>query len=389
MKVLVIGAGAVGGVLCKLLAKEKRVSQIICCDIKEKIFNNKKIIFKKLDISDKNELLKFLKEEKPTIVVNALIPTFNRTILECCLASKVNYIDTASDWEVDPNPKAQSPYKVEQLDYDEAFKTEKILGMINSGVSPGLTNLLAKEASEKLDTIDSIKIRLIEDTRSDKLYFPWCVEWLLDELNWQPLVYRNNKFKKAPKFSEPEEFDFLEPFGRKKVCLVGQEEIGTIPLYIKTKNADLKIYDNQTEVTNFLTKLGLISDNKLKIGDFEISPKKFVAKLLERDKTHLPKKWEVKNAQFGLAVIAEGKKNNKKKEVRYTVAFPKDKDIDKLKIDANFISYPTALMLSLFILIFPKIKKFGVFPPEALGKNVRGEIIKELKKYCNFSFEIK
>jgi saccharopine dehydrogenase-like NADP-dependent oxidoreductase len=182
------------------------------------------------------------------------------------------------------------------------------------------------------------------------------------------------------RFSEPEVFDLKSPFGRKKVFLVGQEEIGTLPLYVKTKNADIKIYDSQWEITGFLVKLGLTSDKKADVGGFKISPAAFLSKLLMNDEKLLPKKLDIKNAQFGFAVIAEGKKKGKRKRVAYYVAFPEEEDIDEMKIDANFISYPTALMVKFFVMAMPHVKKFGVFPPEALNEEIRKSILAGIKK---------
>lgn len=382
MKVLILGYGSVGKVVSILLEKENSISEIICCDINIKEEKKEgKFIYKKINAKNKQELIDYLSEIKPDLLVNVLVPIFNEAILECCLLSKVNYIDTASFWDHDVDINAKSPYKVEQLEFNESFKNNKLIGLINSGVSPGLTNLIAKEASLHFDKLNSIKIRLIEDTRSDKLYFPWCVEWLLDEMNWEPLVYRNGKFRLAKRFSDEEDFDFTSPFGKKRVCLIGQEEIGTIPLFIKLKNADIKIYDSQSEITKFLLKLGLISDEKIEMDDVKISPRIFLSRLLEKDKRHIPNKWDIKNAQFGFSVVAEGIKNKKKKTIKYHISFPKEKDIDKLNLGANFISYPTALMLKLFIMEITKIKEYGVFPPEALNKEVRENILKNLKKY--------
>lgn len=387
MKVLIIGAGAVGGVLCKLLVKEKRVSQIFCCDIKKRTFNNK-IIFKRLDISNKNKLLKFLKEIRPDVVINAVLPVLNTLILECCLKSKTNYLDMAAFWDINQKEKAISPYKFEQLDFHKKFKEKNIVGLIDAGVSPGITNLLAREASEQLDIVDHIKIRLIEDTRSNKLLFSWSKEWLLDEIEWKPLIYENKKFKQVNNFSGEEEFVFPHPFGKRKVFLLAQDEVGSIPLYINVKNVDLKAFDNQEDVAKFLFKMGLTSHKKIKIKGVEISPVEFLCKLLPGVPDNFKDK-EFKNAQFVLVVEAIGKKKGKKRIIRYSAIFQEQREINKLKLNASFISYPTALSAKLFILSIPHIKNKGVFPPEALDKEVREEIIKELKKYCSFSFEIK
>jgi saccharopine dehydrogenase (NAD+, L-lysine forming) len=381
MKVLILGYGFVGSVLSKLLVKEKSISEIICCDIKIKEeIRAGKILFKKINASNNNELLELLEQVKPDLLVNLLIPKFNTSVMNCCLLKKINYIDTASNWEADSAINPKSPYKIEQLDFYEEFKNNKMIGLINSGVSPGLTNLLAKEASEQLDEIDSIKIRIIEDTRSDKLYFPWCIEWLIDEMNYEPLVYEDGKFRIAKRFSGAEDFTFPEPFGKKRICLISQEEVGTIPLNIQVKNVDIKAHDNQGDVAKFLVKLGLASDKKMQVDNIEISPRRFLSKLLSDEKRLIPEKWEIKNAQFGIVVTAEGKKDKKKKNAVYFASFPEEREIDTLNLNANFISYPTALSLKTFIMMFPGIKKFGIFPPETLDKNIRTKVLNELKK---------
>ncbi len=381
MNVLILGYGNVGKVLTRLLVKQEEVNELICCDISVKEEKKEgKISFKKINASNKKELIELLEKVKPDVLVNLLVPDFNNVVLECCLLTKTNYIDTASFWDFDQSPNSKSPYKVEQLEFHEGFKQNGIKGLVNAGASPGLTNLLAKEASDKLDNVNNIKIRIIEDTRSDKLYLPWCVEWLLDEINWEPLIFRNGKFKLVKRFSELEKFDFYEPFGKKKICLISQEEVGTIPLYIKVRNVDIKAYDSQSELAQFLIKLGLVSDKEIEIGDIKISPRIFLSRLLQQDKKTIPEKWHIANAQFGLTVIAEGKRNKKKKTVRYSVVFPKEKDIDKLELEANFISYPTALMLKLFVMALSQIKDFGVFPPEGLNKEIREIILKNLEK---------
>ena len=389
MRVLVIGTGAVGGVLCKLLAEGKEVEEVVCCDIKEnEKFNSKKIKFKKISVLDKQEFLKFLKEIKPDVVVNAVLPIFNTVILEYCLKAKTNYLDMASFWDFDKNPRARSPYKFEELDYHEKFKQNDIFGLMLAGVSPGITNLLAREASEQLDETDDIKMRLIEDTGGKELFFSWSKEWLIDEIDTKPLIYRDGKFKIVEPFTGEEEFDFPAPFNRRKVALLCQDEVGSIPLYIKVKNVDLKAYDNMGEVAKMLFNLGLTSKKKIEINKTEISPREFLCKVLpDVPKDFTKKKYE--NAQFVLVVEASGKKNGKKKTIRYSAIFPKQKEINKLKLNASFISYPTALAAKLFVLSIPKIKNKGVFPPEALDEDARQEIIKELKKYCKLNVQIK
>ncbi len=128
-----------------------------------------------------------------------------------------------------------------------------------------------------------------------------------------------------------------------------------------------------------MLRYGLISKKKIMIGDAEISPFEFICKIMPdvvsdyRDKKYY-------NAQFAFAVQASGKVNGKKKTIRYFVSFPKQKEINSLKLNANFISYPAALSAKLFIKSLHKLRNKGIIPPECLEKEVRKAILAELKK---------
>ncbi len=379
MKVVILGFGAVGSVLARLLSKEKEVEKIICCDIKFNFkIKNKKVSLKYLNILDKQKFLDFLNKTKPDVVVNTSLPKFNLDIMEICLKAKVNYLDTASFWDLDPNSKARVPYKMEQLEYNSKFKEAGIIGLIDSGVAPGSDNLITAECASKLDETDYIKIRMVEDTGSKEIFFSWNKDWLLDELNWKPLIYQAKKFKLVENFGGEEEFTFPKPIGKKKVYYFAQDEVGSIPLNIKTKRLDVKIHDNNIEVSKLLVALKLTSENKVNIDGMKIAPIRLLSKILPDSVPGEEKKFP--KAVFAIAVEAIGKFKGRKKNVKYSVIFPDQKQIEKMNLNANFISYPTALSIKLFIMAIPKITKTGVFPPECLDKDVREEIIKNLGK---------
>lgn len=379
MKILIIGYGAVGSVLTKLLVKENSIDSIFCLDIRffERI-KNKKIIFKLFNVLEKEKFVSYLNEIKPDVVINTSLPKFNTSIMQCCARAKVNYMDAASYWDLDPNPNAKVPYKMEQLDFEKSFAKNNITGLIEAGVAPGLDNLLAAECASELDEVDYIKIRMVEDTGSKEIFFSWNKDWLLDELNWKPLIYYNKKFKLVENFGGEEEFTFPKPIGKKKVYYFAQDEVGSIPLNIKTKKLDVKIHDNNIEVSKLLVALKLTSENKVNIDGMKIAPIRLLSKILPDSVPGEEKKFP--KAVFAIAVEAIGKFKGRKKTVKYSVIFPDQKQIEKMNLNANFISYPTALSIKLFVMAIPKITKTGVFPPECLDKDVREEIIKNLGK---------
>ena len=359
MKVMILGYGQVGKVLAYLLARESSVKAIVCGDLSIKEgSSNGKIGLKNVDLADKQSLSELMGGIKPDIVVNTALPLFNTNIMDSCLENNANYLDAASYWEVDETENAVSPYKIEQLDYHLQFKAKKIIGLINAGVSPGLTNLLAKESIIGFDEVDHIKIRLLEETKVDKTVFSWCKEWLIDEIECKPLVYTGNKFLLSDGHSD-EEYEFPAPFGRRKVTHIAQDEVGTLPLYLKVKNVDIKSYDDQAEL---IKKHIIASENSEGSNENDIDIR------------------TVGEAQFGFALEAIGKQNGREKMVKHFVAFPKQKEINALGVNANFVTYPTALMMKAFVLAINKIKSFGVFPPEALDAESTQVVLEDIKK---------
>ena len=281
MKVIILGHGAVGSVLAKLLHEEDEIKSIICADIsfkEEKKFE--KYHHMNINLKDKEQLLHILNTHKPNLVVNASSPIFNEDILNMCIKAKTNYMDLAACWEPDPDKSAKSPYKIEQFDFDKLFRENNIFGLIEAGVSPGMTNLFVKECAEQFDILEDVKIRLVDYSGTDELHFAWSKEALLDEINSKPLIYKNGKFEIKEPFSGIENYNYPAPFGKKKVNLICQDEIGTIPFFIKLNSIDIKDYDNQVDIHKLLYDLGLISKEKIKFKDIDISPFEFVNKVL-------------------------------------------------------------------------------------------------------------
>jgi len=391
MKILIIGYGAVGEILVKILAKEKSVERILSIDYIEKnIVKNPKVAFQKFNVKDSPALIELIKKDKFDLVINTATPKFNLNIMESCLKAKTDYMDLATTWDPSPDgkpwsppsmkTKAKSPYKVEEFDLEKDFKKSKLKALIVAGVSPGLTNLFVRQAAEQFDKIEHIKIRLVDYAGIDELYFSWSKEGLLDEIGCNPLIYEKGKFITKKPFSGEEIFEYPEPYGKKEASLICQDEIGTIPFFIKADKIDIKDYDNLVKYHKKLYESGKLSREKIIVDGKETTQFDLTCKSLPPVVEDLTDK-KYSKAQFGFVVELTGKSKRKNKLVRYDVMFPTQSEINKLGLNANFISYPTALSASLFARAVPIIKQSGVFPPEILEKSEREFIIKQLPKY--------
>jgi saccharopine dehydrogenase-like NADP-dependent oxidoreductase len=388
MKVLVLGCGSIGSSIIRLLLKEKFIDEIFCIAKDEKtakgflVKNFKDIEFKAADALDFKSIKSFM--QKSDFVINAL-PSYlevggrnilvNLKILEACLKVGLNYLDFACYGD-------EKKKIAEQLLMSEEFEKEKLFALINAGVCPGLSNLLAKESSEDFDYLESIKIRTLEDQRSLEFVLPWSREGLFDVAS-KVLVYRNYKFFFKEPFTERESYEYPS-FGKIPCYLLSHDEVYTIPHFIKVRNVDVKGGGSDIEILLALYKLGIFEDEKVRVGKFRISPKKFVYSIVKGTPTtkefiKIIEEGILEDAHFGLFVDCKGYHKNNRVLVRKYVTFSQ-KMINKKLYGTNYISYPTALCSVIFLKSVYKRKLYGVMPPEALPKPARKNFLSELER---------
>lgn len=114
-RVLIIGAGGVGGVVAHKCAQVPEVfSEIVlasrtiekCEKIQSQI--DQPIGIAKVDADDLSELVDLIEEVSPDLIINAALPYQDLTIMEACLATGVDYLDTAN---YEPRDEARFCYR--------------------------------------------------------------------------------------------------------------------------------------------------------------------------------------------------------------------------------------------------------------------------------------
>jgi len=114
-KVIIIGAGGVGGVVTHKCAQLPEVfSDIILASRNEE--KCKKIAAQlsrpirtvQVDADNVPELTKLLDSEKPSLVINVALPYQDLHIMDACLNAGVHYLDTAN---YEPPEEAKFEYK--------------------------------------------------------------------------------------------------------------------------------------------------------------------------------------------------------------------------------------------------------------------------------------
>jgi saccharopine dehydrogenase (NAD+, L-lysine-forming) len=167
-KVLLIGAGGVGGVVAhKISQAPETFSSLVLasrtkskCDIiKAQILKRRpgyKIETAQVDADNVPMLVNLIKEVQPKLVINTALPYQDLTIMDACLETGVDYLDTAN---YEPPDTAKFEYKW-QWAYQEKFKAKGLMALLGCGFDPGVTNIFCAHAMknhfDEIHTVDII-----------------------------------------------------------------------------------------------------------------------------------------------------------------------------------------------------------------------------------------
>ena len=161
-KVLIIGAGGVGQVVAHKCAQRRDIFSGITlasrtkskCDAIAAQLNNS-IATAQVDADNVPELVALIKKEQPKLVINVALPYQDLTIMDACLETGVDYLDTAN---YEPLDTAKFEYSW-QWAYQDRFKSAGLMALLGSGFDPGVTNVYTALAAKKyLDEVQEIDI---------------------------------------------------------------------------------------------------------------------------------------------------------------------------------------------------------------------------------------
>ena len=308
------------------------------------------------------------------LLVNAAPATFNETVLRATLRLRAHYLDMAANL-------GRNPFKAEQLRFDRRFRQKNRAAVICAGVAPGLTNLLVARAADLTDSLDQVHIRLYESVESEDPVSMWSADIAFDEAISRPRIYRDRRFRLARRFSEPEWFQFPAPVGRTRVVLAAQDEVATLPHFLKIRELDVKIGGNEIARLRRWYRQGRLRPSAPR-------PKKhFPGTLTPRQVARLIRRGVLSNARFAAVVVARGMKSGQPLELRWDCAFPSLYQIRLRGIHATPIPFATAHAAAIFIKHFPRDLP-GVHPPEALPASIRSAILSDLRKR-SFAFNVR
>lgn len=366
MRIFVLGVGATGSYLVKLLTRQGH--HVTCGDRDpERAY---RFLGSKLPITiervNARDLWSIVKAARGTqLVVNALPAVCNRIVLRAALHIRAHYLDTAAHL-------TKSPFRAEQLQFTKRFLEKRRAAVITAGVAPGLTNLLAAAAADALDSVEAMWVRLYESTESEQPVSQWSAEVSFDEAVSQPRVYRDGGFLLARRFGEREIFRFPAPIGPVPVMLAAQDEVVTIPHTIPLRSMDAKIGGLDIDRLRRWHRQGKLRKSRgLVSSRFPQTPTPgTVDRLIQERILH--------NAHFAAAVVVEGVKDGRRMTIRWDATMPSLYLLRRQGELRSPIAWATARMTALFVKHFPR-HLAGVHAPEALPGEIRRAILRDAR----------
>ena len=165
-RVLIIGAGGVATVAAHKVCQNPDVfTEVMIASRTEKkcialaeVLNKKygtNVKTAQVDADSVEQLVKLFGSYKPDIVMNLALPYQDLTIMEACLQTGCNYLDTAN---YEPKDEAHFEYSW-QWAYRERFEKAGLCAILGCGFDPGVTSIFtAYAAKHHFDEIQYLDI---------------------------------------------------------------------------------------------------------------------------------------------------------------------------------------------------------------------------------------
>jgi saccharopine dehydrogenase (NAD+, L-lysine forming) len=289
VKVLVLGAGAVGTVSALKFVQEAMLEKLVIADavsarasLLADRLDDRRVSALCLDAADRAAVARTIRHTGTTLVLNAALPATNLAVMRACLEAGAHYIDLASaGTDADGIPKMD-----DQFALDAEFKAAGRLALLGMGADPGTTNIYAAYAAKYLlDVVTELRVR--DGDNSACLghdgflaaFSPWV---MIDECLCKAVSYRNGRYQLEEPLTGKELFDFPE-LGVLNCYYVDHEEARTLPrVFPQARIVDFKLCmdDVTVETLRVMKRLGLSRTDRVRVGNQSIAPRDLVVSLL-------------------------------------------------------------------------------------------------------------
>ncbi len=372
-KVLIIGAGGVGGVVAHKAAMEKTVfSDVMLASRRiapvEKLaaeiaqMHGRKIQTAQVDADDVPALTKLIKEYQPKLVINVALPYQDLHIMDACLAADVDYLDTAN---YEPLDVAKFEYSW-QWAYQDRFAKQGRMALLGSSFLPCVTNVycayIQKHLLDELHYVDIVDCNGGSHGKAFATNFN--PEINIREITARGRYWENGEWKETDPLSVSKIFDY-PGVGERNSFLLYHEELESLAKNLKGLKRIrfwMTFGESYLKHLEVMQNIGITRIDEVEFEGKKIVPIKFLRALLP-DPASLAENYTGKTS---IGVLAEGIKNGKPRRVFvYNIC---DHAETYKEVRAQAVSYTTGVpaVTGAVMMATGKWKGAGVFNMEQM-----------------------
>lgn len=383
MKVFCLGgAGKISRESVSDLVEYSDFERITIGDFNEKAgqevvswLNDPRVDFKKVDIKDKSATVRIMRDYD--IVMDGTTISLNDLSTACIADAGVHGINLNGFGE---------EYK-----YDSIFKEFGKVHVPGFGMTPGITDMMARYAIDQLDSIDTVRI-------SHGAFRPIAFSASITETTtteYDPnfpsrVVYEKGSFIQVPPFARPLDVELPNPYGTLTQYIIPHSETKTVASYLDAVGKQANLIEvrgtwppKNMQLVRALYDWGILRNDKINIDGRNIGVMDAVSAYLMQ----YPVGQTTELYGYALHIDVTGTKDNNKLRYILTHTHPSsDGSVpgwEKLRAYTRCVGIPMSIATQ--FIAKGKVSSTGVIMPEFAFEPI--EIFKELEKRKIFVHE--
>jgi lysine 6-dehydrogenase len=278
LRILVLGSGMMGAAIAQDMCDSDEVSDVVVADLDKKRadeaarhLRSDKVSSKRLDVKDFQATKKLMKGFD--VAVCALPEGLNTYASKATIGAQVHVVDLA--------------YGHRQLELDGPAKKAGITIVLDCGVAPGMTNILAAHGASLMDEVDDIRIvcgGLPQKPLPPLGYrITWSTWGLINMYCGKARIVRNGKIVEVDAMSDLERIEFP---GIGELEAFNTDGLSTLLLTMKGKVRNMvektARYPGHAEKIMAMRDLGLFDTNPVDVGGAKVVPRNMAVSILDK-----------------------------------------------------------------------------------------------------------